>query len=139
MSRGVNALDIVSDAPLGRFHYGPLFWCSFVMLFDGYDIVIYGSIVPQLMQQWALSPVQAGWLGSIALFGMLLGALTVGPRADRVGRRKVILYCVALFSTAGFANAFAWNAPSFAACRFFNGFGLGAAIPNVVALMNELS
>ncbi|WP_394820714.1 MFS transporter [Pendulispora albinea] len=136
---GIPASEIVRNAPFGPFHHGPLFWCSFIMLSDGYDMVIYGSVVPHVMQQWSLTPAHAGWLGSSALVGMMLGALIVGPLADRAGRRKVILACVALFGASAFANAFAWNAPSFAACRFLTGFGLGATIPNIVALMNELS
>ena len=49
------------------------------MLFDGYDLVIYGSVVPRLMEEWAISPIHAGWMGSAALFGMMFGAVLIGP------------------------------------------------------------
>lgn len=83
-----SALSAAANAPLGRLHYGLLFWCSFIMLFDGYDLVIYGSVVPRLMEEWAISPIHAGWMGSAALFGMMFGAVLIGPLADRLGRRK---------------------------------------------------
>ena len=134
-----NALEIAGAAPLSKFHFGLLFWCSFIMLFDGYDLVIYGSVVPRLMELWSISPVQAGWMGSAALFGMMFGAIAIGPFADRLGRRKIILGAMALASVSAFANAFAWDAPSFAALRFLTGVGLGGAIPNIVALMSDLS
>lgn len=134
-----NAIEIASTAPLGKFHYGLLFWCSFIMLFDGYDLVIYGSVVPRLMEQWSIPPVQAGWMGSAALFGMMFGAVAIGPLADRLGRRKVILGAITLASAGALANAFAWDAPSFAALRFLTGVGLGGAVPNIVALMSDLS
>lgn len=134
-----NAIEIASAAPLGKFHYGLLFWCSFIMLFDGYDLVIYGSVVPRLMEQWSIPPLQAGWMGSAALFGMMFGAIAIGPLADHLGRRKIILAGIAFASVSALTNAFAWDALSFAAFRFLTGIGLGAAIPNIVALMSDLS
>lgn len=134
-----NATEVAGAAPLSRFHYGLLFWCSFIMLFDGYDLVIYGSVVPRLMEQWSIPPLQAGWMGSAALFGMMFGAVAIGPLADRFGRRTIILGAIAVASTSALLNAFAWDAPSFAAMRFFTGVGLGGAIPNIVALMSDLS
>ncbi|NNJ16958.1 aromatic acid/H+ symport family MFS transporter [Pseudomonas putida CSV86] len=133
------ALDVAGGAPLGKLHYTLLFWCSFIMLFDGYDLVIYGSVVPRLMEEWALTPVVAGWMGSAALFGMMFGAVVVGPQADRLGRRKVVIGSVALASLCALGTAFTWDAPSFALLRFITGVGLGGAIPNIVALMNDLA
>ncbi|QNH01729.1 MFS transporter [Pseudomonas sediminis] len=133
------ALDVASNAPLGKLHYTLLFWCSFIMLFDGYDLVIYGSVVPQLMEEWALTPVIAGWMGSAALFGMMFGAVAVGPLADRLGRRRVVLYSMTLASICALATAATWDATSFATTRFITGVGLGGAIPNIVALMNDLA
>ncbi|WEL55560.1 aromatic acid/H+ symport family MFS transporter [Pseudomonas kermanshahensis] len=133
------ALHIAGAAPLGKLHYTLLFWCSFIMLFDGYDLVIYGSVVPRLMEEWALTPVVAGWMGSAALFGMMFGAVVVGPQADRLGRRKVIIGSMALASLCALGTAFTWDAPSFALLRFITGVGLGGAIPNIVALMNDLA
>jgi AAHS family benzoate transporter-like MFS transporter len=134
-----DALEVAATAPVNRFHYGLLFWCSFIMLFDGYDLVIYGSVVPHLMEQWSLPAVQAGWMGSAALFGMMFGALTLGPLADRFGRRKVILVAIGLGSLTALANAFAWDAWSFAVLRFVTGIGLGGTIPNIVALINDMA
>ncbi|MFJ3372205.1 MFS transporter [Pseudomonas sp. NPDC086251] len=134
-----DALEVAETAPMNRFHFGLLFWCSFIMLFDGYDLVIYGSVVPHLMEQWQLPAVQAGWMGSAALFGMMFGALTLGPLADRFGRRRVILVAIALGSLTAFANAFAWDAWSFAVLRFITGIGLGGTIPNIVALINDMA
>ncbi|WP_412460044.1 MFS transporter [Pseudomonas sp. SC11] len=133
------ALDVASNARLGKLHYTLLFWCAFIMLFDGYDLVIYGSVVPQLMQAWSLQPVVAGWMGSAALFGMMVGAVLVGPLADRLGRRRVVLCAIGAASLFSLATALAWDALSFATLRFLTGVGLGGAIPNIVALMNDLA
>jgi AAHS family benzoate transporter-like MFS transporter len=29
-----------------------LFWCALIIIFDGYDLVIYGVVLPMLMKEW---------------------------------------------------------------------------------------
>lgn len=135
----INAVDVVDSAKLNGFHYLLVFWCSFIMMFDGYDLVIYGSVLPHLMTEWSLSAGQAGMLGSSSMLGMMVGALTLGTVADRFGRRPIILFCVALFSLAAFANAFAHDATTFGLCRFLTGVGLGGVVPNLVTILKEMS
>jgi AAHS family benzoate transporter-like MFS transporter len=124
---------------LNAFHITIMCWCSMLMVFDGYNLAIYGPVLPQLMIDWKLSPVAAGIIGSSALFGMMVGALTFGSSSDRLGRRRVILICLMLFGAAVLANGFCENAVQFTICRFLTGIGLGAMVPNVVALMSEMS
>jgi AAHS family benzoate transporter-like MFS transporter len=49
-----------------------------------------------LMKKWGLSPLQAGALGSYALFGMMFGALCFGPLSEKIGRKKAITLYVSL-------------------------------------------
>lgn len=131
--------DVLKDTRVNSFHLMIMFWCSMLMLFDGYDLVIYGSVLPHLMSDWNLSPVAAGFIGSSALFGMMVGALTLGSSSDRFGRRKVILTCLVFFSAAALANGFSQNTTEFAVCRFLTGVGLGGMVPNIVSLMTEMA
>jgi len=135
----INASEVVNTARLNGFHYLLVAWCSFIMMFDGYDLVIYGSVLPHLMSQWNLSPGEAGLLGSSSMVGMMFGAVALGTQADRFGRRRIILFCVALFSVAALANALATGPGSFALCRFLTGAGLGGVVPNLVTLLKEMS
>lgn len=41
-----------------------------------------------MMEEWNLSSVQAGAVGSYSLFGMMMGALILAPIADKFGRKK---------------------------------------------------
>jgi len=84
-----------------------------------------------------LSPLEAGALGSYALFGMMFGALVFGTLADRIGRKKGIAICFVLFSGATVLNGFASTPTEFGIFRFLAGLGCGGLMPNVVALMNE--
>lgn len=135
--RKIEVHKLIDEAKFNRFHLQVLFWCALIIIFDGYDLVIYGVVLPTLMKEWNLTPLQAGALGSYALFGMMLGAMIFGPAADRYGRKWMIATCVVLFSTFTFLNGFARNPVEFGLCRFLAGLGIGGVMPNVVALMTE--
>lgn len=109
------------------------------MLFDGYDMVIYGSVVPRLMQEWQLSPVQAGTLGSCALFGMLFGGTLLAPLADRFGRRRLVIATTLLASLAAFLTGHARDPLELGAGRFFTGLALGALVPSAINLISEFA
>lgn len=133
----MNINNVVDEAKFRPFHWGVLMWCLFIIIFDGYDLVIYGVALPLLMQEWALTTVQAGLLASTALFGMMFGAMGFGTLSDKIGRKKTILICVALFSGFTFLGAFARTPYEFGILRFLAGLGIGGVMPNVVALMTE--
>lgn len=133
----VNINETIDNAKFSLFHWKVLVWCLLIIIFDGYDLVIYGVALPLLMQQWSLTAVQAGLLASAALFGMMFGAMIFGTLSDRLGRKKTIMICVTLFSGFTFLVAFATNPVEFAILRFIAGLGIGGVMPNVVALMTE--
>ena len=135
--RQINLHQEIDNAKFGRFHWILLSVCALIIIFDGYDLVIYGVVLPKLMASWNLSPLQGGAMGSYALFGMMFGALFFGPLSDRIGRKKVIALCVILFSFFTFLNGFARDVLEFGVCRFIAGLGIGGVMPNVVALMTE--
>ena len=72
------------------------------LVFDGYDLVVYGAVLPTLFkdpsQLGQLTPELAGALGSYALIGVLIGALIAGTLSDNIGRRKVVLVALVWFS-----------------------------------------
>mgnify|MGYP001182275004 CR=1 FL=1 len=135
--RTIDVNAVIEAAPVGPFHRRVLFWCTLIILFDGYDLVIYGVVLPRLMEQWQLSPLAAGLLGSSALFGMMVGAMGFGMLADRLGRKTGIIVCVVLFSTVTVLNGAAATPLQFGVLRFLAGLGIGGVMPNVVALLTE--
>ncbi len=133
----MNVNAVVDKAKFKPFHMTVVLWCLFVVLFDGYDLAINGVVLPLLMQEWGMSAVQAGMLASTALAGMMFGAMFFGMLADKIGRKKVILICVTLFSGFTFLGGFAENPTQFAVLRFIAGLGIGGVLPNLVALTSE--
>jgi AAHS family benzoate transporter-like MFS transporter len=135
--RIIDVHAVIDGARFGSFHGLVTGLCALLLIFDGYDLFIYGVVLPVIMKEWGLSPLQAGALGSYALFGMMFGALVFGSLADRIGRKKGIAICFALFSVATVVNGFTTTPSEFGICRFIAGLGCGGLMPNAVALMSE--
>lgn len=135
--RKIDVHRIIDNAHFTRFHWLVMGLCALLLIFDGYDLFIYGVVLPVLMKEWGLTPLQAGALGSYALFGMMFGALAFGTLADRIGRKKGIAICFVLFSGSTVLNGFASGPTEFGLLRFVAGLGCGGLMPNAVALMNE--
>ena len=135
--RQIDVHPVIDNARFSRFHWMVMALCALLLIFDGYELFIFGVVLPAIMQEWNLTPLEAGALGSYALFGMMFGALLFGTLADRIGRKKGIAICFVLFSTATILNGFASSPSEFGIFRFLAGLGCGGLMPNAVALMNE--
>lgn len=133
----IDVSRLVDEAKVGPFHTMIIAICAILLIVDGYDVFIYGVVLPELMKQWQLTAPQAGSLASWALFGMMGGALLFGPLGDRIGRKRTIALCFGLFSVSTFCNGFAATPTEFGIFRFLAGLGCGGLMPNAVALTNE--
>jgi AAHS family benzoate transporter-like MFS transporter len=133
----VNTTEIINTSKFNRFHLGLLIWSFFIIAFDGYDLVVYGTVVPVLIDKWNLTAVEAGAMGSYGLFGMMFGAIFFGTLADRIGRKNVIAITLILFSLFTCLCGFAETPTAFSTFRFLAGLGLGGIMPNVIALLTD--
>jgi MFS transporter, AAHS family, benzoate transport protein len=116
-------------------------FCFLAMLADGYDLGIYGAVLPSLLEykSWSLTPVDAGTIGSYALMGMLVGAIVVGTVTDLIGRKWTLVLCMTVFSISMGLVAMATSPEMFGLFRFIAGIGLGGVIPTTSALTIEYS
>ncbi len=129
----------IDNARFGKFHWTILIVCTLLMVFDGYDLFLFGVVIPVVMDEWGLTAVEAGTLGSYSLFGMMFGALLLGTLADKIGRKKGIVISFVLFSVATVLTGFSSTPTEFGIYRFLAGLGCGGLMPNAVALINELA
>ncbi|WP_258803615.1 MFS transporter [Pseudarthrobacter sp. NS4] len=115
--------------------------CAAMILFDGYDLIVFGNVIPSLIAEpgWGITPAVAGRIASLTLVGMLIGALTAGTLSDRFGRKSVVVASLAWFSIAMAVCAAAPNAQVFEIAKIIGGLGLGALFPTVTALVIEIA
>lgn len=138
----INANEIIDHAKLKAIHWRVILLSALIIIFDGYDLVIYGVALPKLMAEWKIDSITAGFLGSVALFGMMFGAIIFGSLSDKLerygfSRKKLIILCICLFSSFTLLCGYATGPQEFAIFRFLAGLGLGGVMPNVIALMTE--
>lgn len=122
-------------------------WVAFIacttLIFDGYDLTIYGTVMPTLLNDpthiGELDAGTAGALGSYAMLGVLVGAILCGSFGDFVGRRKVIIFSLVWFSGGMIFTALSASVATFGAFRFLTGLGLGAILAAAGATMAEFA
>ncbi len=114
--------------------------CWLLVVFDGYDLIVYGTVQSSLITDtgWGLTKATAGTVGSMAFVGMMIGAIFAGRMSDSWGRRRTIIACAALFSLFTILCAFSPNAFVFGSLRLLAGIGLGGLVPSANALVAEL-
>jgi len=95
-------------------------------------------ILPLVLKEWSLTPVEGGSIASYTFVGLMLGAAGFGILSDRIGRKKTLILAVAI---SGIFNGLAFFAPDytvFCVLRFLSGLGLGGIPPLSVTLLSEL-
>ncbi|KRK71126.1 permease of the major facilitator superfamily protein [Lacticaseibacillus nasuensis JCM 17158] len=106
-------------------------------LFDAMDVGMLSFVIAAVHEEWALSPVQMGWIGSIGSIGMAIGAVLFGMLADRIGRKTVLIVTLLIFSIGSALSALATGYAMFMVLRLLIGMGLGGELPVASTLVSE--
>ncbi|WP_133833877.1 aromatic acid/H+ symport family MFS transporter [Arthrobacter sp. JUb115] len=116
---------------------------AIALIFDGYDLVVFGTIVSTLLadpsQLGQLDEAAAGLLGSYALLGVMVGALSTGAIGDYIGRRKAMITGIIWFSVGMGLTALAPDTLWFGILRFLTGMGVGAIVATAGAVVAEFA
>lgn len=133
-------LDTLIDGqPLG-WRTAPLILVAlFALVCDGFDLAAMGYLAPELVKAWHLTPKDFVPAFSAGIVGMMIGGPGLGFLGDRIGRRRVIAVGLAGIGLATLATMAAQNVSHLIVLRFLTGIGLGGVIPNVAALVAELT
>ena len=135
----VDVAEFIDQQPVGGFQIRLLLTCAAVLFLDGFDTQAIGYVAPALAREWGLTKGALGPVFSAGLFGLMIGALVFGPLADRIGRKKIIIFSTLAFGLGALVTVFVQDVNTLLAIRFLTGLGLGGAMPNAVAMTSEFS
>jgi MFS family permease len=143
----VNHATVESDIParLDRLPWSAWHWrvvlaLGVSWLLDGLEVTVVGSLGPALQRDdtLGLTAGEIGWAASAYIAGAVLGALFFGRLADHLGRKRMFLATLVVYLVATVLTGFTWDLWSFAACRFFTGFGIGGEYAAINSAIDEL-
>ncbi len=109
------------------------------VVMDGFDVQAMGYVAPAIIKEWGVSRSNLGPVFGAGLFGMLVGSLTLSVLADKIGRRPVLIWATIFFAVCMLATARVTTITELQSLRFIAGLGLGAIMPNAMALAGEFS
>ncbi|MEU1465656.1 MFS transporter [Streptomyces sp. NPDC005727] len=109
------------------------------LLFDGWNVVLAGYVLPLLKADMLLSAAQLGLFGAAGLAGMAVGAFAWGTVADVIGRKRVFMLTVLVYGVASLACALSPNFEILLLARFIEGTGLGGCLPVDYSLVSEFT
>lgn len=130
-------LQRLENLPLSRPHLRLLLMGGLGIAFDGIDGALVSYLLPAITPHWNLQPWQTGIVGSSLLIGILIGALAAGIVGDALGRRRVLMYALALYCGATLVAAAATSWGMFFGLRVIAGIGVGAEAAIIPVFISE--
>ncbi|CAM9136409.1 MULTISPECIES: 3-(3-hydroxy-phenyl)propionate transporter MhpT [Acinetobacter] len=111
--------------------------CFLIAVIEGLDIQAAGIAAAGVREHFGLDSSQLGVFFSAGILGLLPGALIGGRFADRIGRKKVLIWSTATFAIFTLCTVWVNSFNSLLAVRFLAGAGLGGAMPILITLASE--
>jgi len=105
--------------------------------FDAMGMSYLALSLPDILREFGISKAQGGLLNSAMLLGMGVSSMLVGRISDKYGRKKALLFSLALFIVFAGSVFFVRAWVAFFCFNFCSGLGLGGIWSCSAALINE--
>jgi MFS transporter, AAHS family, 4-hydroxybenzoate transporter len=136
-SQALSVSDLIDRRAMSAFQVWTVLLCGFVLVLDGFDAQVIGFLTPSIAKTTRIPVHSFGPILSASLVGLMVATMAAGPIADRWGRRWPVIISAFGFGVFSLLTARATTFSELLGLRFLTGLGLGAAMPNVVALASE--
>ncbi len=106
---------------------------------DGFDVLSISFASPGIAHDWGIDRAALGFVLSMELIGMGLGSILLGGVADKIGRRRTLLGCLAVMSAGMLMATQAKGVYSLSLWRIVTGLGIGGMLASINAVAAEFS
>lgn len=105
--------------------------------FEGMVVFMTGVALPLISREFGLTATDSGLVTAASLAGILVGASALGSLADIVGRKRMFIVEMILFTVFLVALTFAPNFPTLVIFLFGAGLALGCDYPTAHMVISE--
>ncbi len=131
------ASSVLERLPVSRWHWRLVVLVGIGTFFDLYEVFLGGVLAPVLAKEFGLGTLGKSMVIAAGFAGMFIGANVLSVAADRLGRRRVFILNLLVYSLFSFAAAFSPNIETFLVLRVLAGVGLGAELVLVDTYLAE--
>ena len=124
-----------SYATVGAFAQLAIAWLT--MFVVGSDLFVVSPLLPLISADYAVQPAAAGLSVTVFAVTYTLSAPALGHLADRVGRGRVLTYCLCAFGAANLLTAIAGDFAWLLATRIIAGAAAAGVSPSIYALVGS--
>jgi predicted MFS family arabinose efflux permease len=115
----------------------PLAVAWFTMFLVGTELYVFSPLLPLLAADYEVSLRVAGLSVAIFSSAYTVGAPLFGRVADRIGKRRMLIWCMSAFAVANLLTASAPNFASLLVVRLFAGAAAAGVSPTIYALVGD--
>jgi len=108
------------------------------LLMHSIDMTIVATAFPQIVKDLKTSVIWAGWTISIYMIAITCSMPLLGTLSDTLGRKKVYMFSVILFTLSSFACGVAPNVYTLILFRFLQGIGGACFLPSAAGMVSDL-
>lgn len=131
--------ETIDQNPMSGYQWFVVILATILMGLDGYDVQAMAFTANPVTADLDLTSTQLGLLLSGGLIGMAVGAMWIGPFADRFGRRKMLMVAIIINAAGLFLSATATSMPELMLWRIVTGLGVGGILTSGTVLVSEYS
>ena len=94
-------------------------------MLDAFDAMLYALVLAYVMRDLGMSKKTAGFLYTLTLLASGIGGVFFGFLADRIGRKRALMFSILTYSVCSFASGLSTTVLMLAVFRFILGLGMG--------------